>query len=356
MTRAKTSPTRAEPRWGRAGGLALLALLLAACRGGPEAGPTPSPDSVVAAELLPSFEALARAVAAGEDEDARRILQRLRARGLSGKARELADTFGTILRGRELVARLELELRDPGGEPAAPSEEGAPPPFRAELHASQPGPGALTFTAAAPRLRLLLTAVDEGGREERRVQTVAIEGLGALRLEPGEELTHELPPAALPRGGYLAVRAEWSLEWPAGEIRGVGDDRGHPAMDVRARSTEQVRLAPYLPPQPVEPEELARYVARAGFWLPAALERAVRVPAQERGRALDLLAPLVEEMNRVDLTRLVPVLRWLAGTDLPGGDPFAWRRWVRARERGQPGSDQPRPRLDLPGDSAPGIE
>ena len=82
-----------------------------------------------------------------------------------------------------------------------------------------------------------------------------------------------------------------------------------------------------------EPAELARYASGATPWLPALLERAVRVAPERRGEALDLLAPLVETSTPAQIERLAPALRWLSGASDPEAGHLGWKSWFRDRAR-----------------------
>jgi hypothetical protein len=63
------------------------------------------------------------------------------------------------------------------------------------------------------------------------------------------------------------------------------------------------------------------------------MERAVRITPERRAEALDRLTPVVERLSIVELELLVPALRWLSRVTRPGGDPEAWRLWLRERAR-----------------------
>jgi hypothetical protein len=121
-----------------------------------------------------------------------------------------------------------------------------------------------------------------------------------------------------------------TLEILPGEFR-TDDDRFLPAQHIPIEQLELVRLGSYLPTAPVEPQELKAYVETGRMFVPALMERAVRIPPERREEALDLLSPLVERMNVMDLEALVPALRWLARTSRPAGDPDAWRQWMSNR-------------------------
>lgn len=307
--------------------LAALAALAGACAGGPQqdldepivlAGGGP-----VAAEHVPALEALERAVFDGDDEVARSTLQRLLAREPGGRALELARAFERVLDGRALVASLDLRL-------AAEELEGHVATYRLWLLAAHPHASEVRFRPGAASLRESLLSVDPEGAESRAVSNLAIDDLDTLVLPPGEELRVELATLHLPsRPGLLALRSRLELALLPGAITIEG--RRLPARDARVERVEIVRLAGFLPTSTVEPSELLRYVQGERVERPPLMERAVRIAPGRRAEALDLLSPQVEGMSLLTLERIVPALRWLAGTTAPGGDPEAWRRWLRAR-------------------------
>ncbi len=334
-------------RRGRAGrALALLALApLAACAGGPDTADAADlqgpPRPVLPRALLPTFEALESAIEAGEDAEARQLLARLRARTSDPEILRATDTYERILVGRELAARLDLRLE-------SFELEQAPGTHVVRFVAEQTGAEDLVLRTAPARLRLWMTSVDVDGAEQRSVRTFAIEPLSEIPVPAHGSFELDLGATELPVGRFLAVRGSWQLEVFAGSLHvGTVDAEGFPAQGVPVAGTEAVRIAPFLPAEPVEPGELARFVRKPGFDLPPALERAVRIPVDQRDVALDLLTPVAIEMNLPDLARLVPCLRWLSGSAEPGGDPEAWRRWLAGRARRR--ADATRSNLVLPG-------
>jgi len=323
--------------------LPALVALCGACAGGPQRdldGPVAlASGEPVAAEYAPALEALERAVLDGDDEVARSTLERLLARSPSGRSLELARAFERILDGRELVASLDLRL-------AAEELDGHVATYRLWLVAAHPHESELRFHPGAASLRESVLAVDPGGAESRAVSTLALEDLDTLVLPPGEELRVELATLRLPSPpGALALRARVELELLPGTIELEG--RRLPARDARVERVEIVRLAAFLPTATVEPSELLRYVTSERVELPPLMERAVRIAPGRRAEALDLLAPEVEGLSLLTLGRMVPALRWLSGTTLPGGDPEAWRRWLRARAARRTG-ERRASALDIP--------
>jgi hypothetical protein len=141
----------------------------------------------------------------------------------------------------------------------------------------------------------------------------------------------------LPLGNYplvvppdiLAVRVRWKLHLRSGEVLLGGV--GYPAMGFDVRPCALERLAPFLPSDPVAPQELARYAREGVPYTPALLERAVRIPAADRSAALDLLAPIVESSPRQQIELLAPALRWLTDRPDPPSGATGWKTWFRER-------------------------
>jgi len=268
-----------------------------------------------------AFEALELAVDDHQDELARRILQGIEARSPAGDTREQMEAFRRVLDGRALGRSLDLRLdlrRRKDGR------------YRVDLLASYPGLDHLSVISGPGRLSLLLSGIDPGGFEQKAASSTAVFGTGVFEIRPGEVTRIRLGDFELPIGAALAVRATWDLSLMPGEVV-RGDAAGVPVNDFRVRSGQTVRLASFLPTDPVPPEELARYLAGDVVSLPAMIERAVRIPVDQRAEALDLLGPVVESMTLIELERAVPVLRWLSGQRELGGDPARWRAWMALR-------------------------
>ncbi len=314
-----------------AGGLFALVLAGAA---GACAGPRPAPAApAIEGSFEPSFQALRAALAERDDELAERVLARILARGPTGTTLAQAEAYGRVLRGRELARELELALL---AEQASPDQ-----PVRLVLTARHALELPLELESGPATLRLTLTALDAAGREERHARTQALPQLATLLVPPGAGARLELGEFAVPSGRALAVLAQWDLALQPGVVRLEGQE--FPAADVAVAGCRTLRLAAWLPPAPVEPEELVRYVQAGARSLPALLERTVRIDPARRTEALDLLAPTALSLGRPELTRLVPTLRWLSDQRDLGADVDAWRAWLASR--GEPAAE---PALDLP--------
>ena len=88
-----------------------------------------------------------------------------------------------------------------------------------------------------------------------------------------------------------------------------------------------------MPKPPVQAEELARYVREEMIRSAPLLERAVRLPLADRGRALDLLTPSVLELPSGELEKVTVALRWLSGQSDLGADARSWRQWLSERSK-----------------------
>lgn len=325
--------------------LAALALLVStACGGGREVAAEPSVGSAASAEepltvdvrpaLQASFDALAAAVAAHEDELAQALLDRILRLGPDEAELEYARAFERVLTGRRLVRNMNLRLA---------AELDARGRVRVELRASVPLEPLVIRTGGAV-LRARVTVVDAGGSEERRLSTVGLDDLDRLRLSPDRTRRVELGVFDLPVGGGLAARARFDLRLIGGAVE--TEAGSFPAMGFVVRPCEVVRLAAFLPSQSVDPGELLSYVRGPRVSTPALLERSVRIAPSRRREALDRLTLVALELDRIRLGEIVPALRWLADTTVPGGDPDLWREWLADRARSLEAGAAPT--LDLP--------
>jgi len=328
-----------------------FAALLAACRAAP--GPVPAPPaaassgvpaSAARAVLDPSFEtalaALAQAVAAHEDELARRILAGLLARAPSGAALEQALGWQRVLRGRELQQQIDCSLE------ARVLPEAPVPGLHCELVLvlGSRAPEPLELELPPAELACYTLALNEAGFEARAKETRATPSV-KRRLEPGAHAEFPLARYALPIGNAIGLRARWRLEPRAGTLR-----LAHETLALSLAPAAPAELAcpgAYLPTDPVAPEEFARYAQLARVPIAPLLERAVRLPPEQWERALELVARAEPRLGPEQLAPLAPALRWLSrGTD-HGNDGAAWRAWLDARFEPAP---------QAPTDVAPGLE
>ena len=206
-------------------------------------------------------------------------------------------------------------------------------------------PATIVFRPGPAILRSHYVSVTPDGRESHNVRERALGVFGDLEVGPNGALEIELGsfPVALARG-VLAARSHFDLQVLAGEI--LEGDGSFPAMGASVEPVEWNLRAPFLPTAPVEPDELVRYVTQSTISLPATMERAVRIPAERRFEALDLLEPVVERFTADEVERIVPALRWLSRTSTPGGDPLVWKEWMRRRAAERAGGESSP--LDIP--------
>lgn len=316
----------------------LTILLVVAC-----AGPAlrPAPDQVLPADLSrlsaaeraqaeadlepfwPAFESLEAALAARDDVLARRILTRIQARDPKRLALERAQAFERILEGREWTRSLRMWL-------SVERLEGSET-WVVRANASHDHAAAFSLRGAPPTLRTSLLGISPNGVEQRFVQQTHVDALAKWQLAPGTQTSLEIARMEIPPGAALAVRAQFSLEFLPGDVELEG--RVRPVSQFPLARGEGVRLASYLPPEPVDPSELVRYVRDEMLRMAPLLERSVRIPLNERARALDLLTPVALEMPSVELEKLAVALRWLSGQTELGGDAHGWRQWLDARLR-----------------------
>ncbi len=315
-------------------GLSIALAITVACQG-PASNPdgsggagakqlTPAERARAQAELEPfesSFQSVEAALRARDDALARRILDRILARDPQGAALGRARAFERILEGREWVSQLSLQLYATRVEPGDD--------WIVRVSATLRGDVELTLRGAPPALRLVLIGVSPDGLEQRFSQVTPVDALAVWRLPPGVASPVQVGRFSIPIGGALAVRAIFSLEFLPGEV--VRDGEVRPATNVGPARTEVIRLADFLPKPPVDAAELARYVREEMIRTAPLLERAVRIPLAERGRALDLLTPAVLELPSGELEKVTVALRWLSGQSDLGADARSWRQWLSER-------------------------
>ncbi len=329
--------------------LAVLALGLAACISPYEARAARLEAAALAQELragvpeelMPAFEAVVQALEDGDEEVARGALRRVFASSPEGRALELAQAFERILDGRALSAELDFSL-------VAEELFDSPGRFRITLLAAHHSDEPLRLYTSGARLRQMLLIVSPDGDEHRLSRREAVTFPAELLVPVDETVRVPITELQLqaPKG-LLALSSELKLELLPGEFIDASG-RSLPAQRVPVEALELVRLAEFLPTTTVEPEEVARYVALGRIYQPALMERVVRVAPERRDEALDELSPLVAGMGLIELELLVPGLRWLSRTTRPGGDPEAWRRWMKLRAS-PPRSAPDWEKIDLPG-------
>lgn len=282
-----------------------------------------------------AFGQLARAVDAGDDAVARRILAGILARGPSGRAAEVAQGFEAILDGRRLAEELAFELvADP-----LPDGEGA---YALALRCTGTPYDDVTLRLPPMTVERLATWVTPGGSEARSIEALTVEEVHRLRVPAGGEVRLELGVFRPELDGALAQRDRWRAETRSGEVL-VGE-RPLPVRAPDVRSLELVHLAPFLPREPVDPQALLDYVRRESVAMPPLMERAVRIPPERWNETLRRLRPVAAELSDERLSEIAPALRWLSRTARVGGDPRAWRLILAAGFREEPGV----PGLDLP--------
>jgi hypothetical protein len=325
--------------------LALL-LFLPGCLG-PGGGDREALDP----RFAPAIESLGQAVAAGDDDVARRILAGVLARRPEGRALELARSFEAVLEGREVrdALRLTLVARD------LPVEDGeALDGYRLALICENTDTRTLGLFFPPPTLRLLANWAFPVGTDARTVESRTFDGLHGLVLEPGESVCFELGEYHPRLGDALAQRDLWTLITRSGEVDVGG--RRVPVAAPDATPCEVVRLAGFLPTAELTPEGLVEYVQRPKLFLPSLMERTVRIPPQRWLDTLAALVPLLDEMDDERVRLISPALRWLSRSARIGADPGAWRRVLTEERVAQArfsGLDLPDPRAARPAGDGP---
>lgn len=295
---------------------------------------TPAQRERAQSELEPyeaAFASLDAALRARDDSLAQRILLRIHARGPRGAALARARAYDRILEGREWVAslgiRLEAKRQLPGDQ------------WIVSALASNIGADDLTLRGAPPSLRMSLIGVSPEGLEQRYSVGTIVESLSRWHLPAGVETAQEVGHFEIPPGEALAVRANFTLEFLPGDVWKGSEVR--PAAEIPIARADVIRLADFLPTEPVDPQELARYVREEMIRTAPLLERAVRIPVDQRALALDLLTVSAMALPSGELEKITVALRWLSGRQELGADSRSWRQWLdeRARARAQSASE-----------------
>jgi hypothetical protein len=331
--------------------LVLVALVaLAACRSGSTDAshePVVLPDGrsrVIGIHLVdprfhPALEALQAAVDAGDEREARGVLERLYAMEPDGAALDLARGFERILDGRAAVAALDLRCestfeRPPRGSAFAKVTFSAR--VRDERHLFvRPGPGVLHVTTCI---------VDPAGGQTRRKELVPLADMGVLALSPGVDARIDLVevPIVMPPNA-LALSVEFDVDLRAGSVQPGPDDafagsvskgRELPAMRWHVEGSELVMLAKELARLDLSlPDDLVRAAQGTQVDRHRALAIAVRIPPAQRRETLDQLARATDTISDPVLADLAPALRWLADEARLGEDAASWRAWLRGRAK-----------------------
>ncbi len=285
----------------------------------------------------PAFEALQSALSAGDDREARAVLDRLYALGPTGTALEFARGFGRILDGRAAVSALDLALdaqfiRPPGGGSFARVSFVATARDGRNLVA-HPGPGVLHVT---------VLVIDPAGALSRRVEVVPLDTIKELDVGPDRPARIDLVelPVVLPAGA-LALRAVFEVDLRAGSMRSADEvvpessrDRDLPAMRWHVESSEVAVLAKELASQDLAaPGDLAQAALEGKIDRRKALVIAVRLPRADRDAALDELSRVSRQIAEPVISALGPALRWLATDVNLGEDTDAWRAFLRERAK-----------------------
>ena len=151
-------------------------------------------------------------------------------------------------------------------------------------------------------------------------------------------------------GDVLAVRYRWELDLRSGVLI-TEEDLSYPAMRVAVAPAERVWLSNQLPSTLVDPNELLNRVREGDAATGELMNLAVRIAPERREEAVRLLEPELEALGLEAIERLAPALRWIAGESYLGGDPSAWRAWLRQR-RAEREREAESPSLQLPRSTA----
>ncbi len=300
-----------------------------------------SRDADVSGYQAPAFAALGAAVADGEDEMARAILDRILARSPEGEARERALAYDRILRGRALVRAVDLSLR----LEELPRDAGHQ---RLVLDAVQRTEDVLRLALLPGTLEHRRSGVDALGVQHTELETRTADRLDEVVLLPGEVRSIPLGRFPVRLDGVIALRERWRLLLRSGEI--FLGEQGFPAAHVPVTPLEVDRLSGQLDPEPTTAEDLLALLdAGEEVALLDFLALAVRVDPEMRGDVLAEVLPSASRWvsdSRERYESLEPALLWLAGEGALGGDGL--EDWVQGESvRTLP--EDPDSGLDLPG-------
>lgn len=335
---------RPEPRATRRPGALLrrvvpLFLLLACRASAPEpGGPVVTPAGGASAQN--ELRALQAALAAGDEERASRLIDSLGSANLAREERAQLEGARKVLRGRALVAGLELTL-------ASEEVAGKPGLYELVLRARNRSPGTLTLLLPPADLKRHRATIDARGMEGLELDSKLCTVFAELELPGGRESRFVILSYELPLGRALAVRERWRLVTRSGELE--HDGQRYPAAGVAVAGCARERVSPLLGPGASDAEALAAALrADPPPSARALLERALALPTAEREATLQALAPLVSELARSTPERVLaaePALRWLTENRDIGADAHGWARYLAQRSGPETSEGS---RLDLP--------
>lgn len=293
----------------------------------------------VPARLMPLFERLQELVLAREDQAARNVLARIYAQRPTGKTREFADGFDRVLKGRELVSSVRIEL-------VTQAHATDPTRYRVALFLLNESTRELTLHPGPATLTLEQTIVDGNGHERRNQTSSTTDSLPEFVLLPGEPFELSLQEFSAPVGfaaradgsqtsineglqAVLATRYSWHIDLLSSMIE--VEDEEFPAMNFQIDPADRVWVSGDLPKAEVQPDEFLDRARSRSLDRVELMGLAVRIPVEAREAALQLLEPEIEKLDRDSLRVLAPSLRWISGDSRLGDDPAAWQAWIAAR-------------------------
>lgn len=298
------------------------------------AGSAAGPDGATRDELE-ALEQLRLAVVDGEAAVARGILSGIMARDPSPEVVRAVDDYRRILDGRDLAEQLSLRLVVGPGE----SDDLT----RVELVVESDLEAPATLRLLPPTLVRKVFAVSPLGLESRNRRGEVRVDLEQLELAPSAASIAFLGEFPRQVSGALAVRESFAL-YPGGAWVERGGEL-LPVQDLVIVDAERTSVASFLPPGPVDPGAVAEYMGDPAVleipddgYLPALLERAVRVAPSRRADAVERIAIASADWTDEQLTAAAPALRWLTDAITPGSDARAWRQYLSSWNR-PPASD-----------------
>ena len=284
----------------------------------------PPPEAVGEANVG-LFERIDRALADDDVELARRLLDDVDLDAADAGSLAAVQRIEDLLTGREVVSGLELWLESR----TLPDEPGRRELLLLARHA---WPTEVRLDLPPGPLVLRRTGVDPLGVETQSGEQRASAVLGGFTVAPGElptELTVDR--YDVPMAGLLALRERWSLETRDGRV--VVDGRAVPAADIDVRPVERTMLQAELAGTPLDAGPLLAFLSRdevfgwePARFLPAMMERTVRIPPSRAETAFAEVAALAGDWDDARLLQIDPALRWLARLEEQVPGPNGWRK------------------------------
>ncbi len=289
------------------------------------------------------MELLRAALDAGEDEQARSILEHLKAQALADEdAQGWIESFERLLTGRELARQVRARLASgPVLDDPSLRQQAR---VRLWLEIEHSLQEELTLSSLAGRVGQTLEIIDRAGSFQVDAHNQPFLPLERVRVPPGMTAEIEVGVFEQPLHSALAVQSYFRMVLP-----GIQLELGEQSYSVRALEVSSLRtehVTALFPLQRIDARPLLEYLQQPNVHMPALVERLVRIDPALRAAALEELLDQALGVDRVVFAaRYAPALRWLSGERDLGAEQEAWRAWKALRVERQ---NDPRGALELP--------